>query len=42
MNLSTPKKYFVAELSLDWQQAMNNEINALHTQKTWILVPSPS
>ncbi|KAI5340798.1 hypothetical protein L3X38_020072 [Prunus dulcis] len=39
--LDEPSSFRVASFSSEWRQAMKEEIDALHIQDTWILVPSP-
>ncbi|BBH00229.1 transposable element gene, partial [Prunus dulcis] len=39
--LDEPSSFRVASFSSEWRQAMKEEIDALHVQDTWILVPSP-
>ncbi|KAM1015750.1 hypothetical protein ACFX1T_045360 [Malus domestica] len=38
---SEPKTFKSAALIPEWQHAMKEEISALHSQKTWTLVPLP-
>ncbi|BBH08832.1 hypothetical protein Prudu_021148 [Prunus dulcis] len=40
-DLGEPSSFKVASFSSEWKQAMKEEIDALHMQGTWILVPSP-
>ncbi|BBG96882.1 hypothetical protein Prudu_005830, partial [Prunus dulcis] len=40
-DLGEPSSFKVASFSSEWRQAMKEEIDALHMQGTWILVPSP-
>ncbi|KAI5355953.1 hypothetical protein L3X38_008848 [Prunus dulcis] len=39
--LEEPTSYRVASYSLEWTKAMQDEIDALHMQGTWDLVPPP-
>ncbi|KAI5344250.1 hypothetical protein L3X38_012127 [Prunus dulcis] len=39
--LDEPSTFKMASFSSEWRQAMKEEIDALHMQGTWILVPSP-
>ncbi|BBN69297.1 transposable element gene [Prunus dulcis] len=41
LELDEPSSFKVASFSSEWRQAMKEEIDALHMQGTWILVPSP-
>ena len=41
LELDEPSSFRVASFSSEWRQAMKEEIDALHMQGTWILVPSP-
>ena len=40
--ISEPKSLKVASKVPEWQNAMQEEIDALHSQNTWSLVPLPS
>nr|KAJ0191617.1 hypothetical protein LSAT_V11C800391390 [Lactuca sativa] len=39
---SDPKGFKTAAKSVHWMEAMQKEINALHNNNTWTLVPHPS
>ncbi|KAI5318868.1 hypothetical protein L3X38_038576 [Prunus dulcis] len=39
--LEEPTSYRVASYSSEWTKAMQDEIDALHMQRTWELVPPP-
>ncbi|CAL9022249.1 unnamed protein product [Prunus brigantina] len=39
--LDEPSSFKVASFSSEWRQAMKEEIDALHLQGTWLLVPNP-
>ena len=41
IELDEPANYKVASFSPQWKQAMQEEIDALHMQGTWSLVPNP-
>ncbi|CAL2255962.1 unnamed protein product [Prunus armeniaca] len=41
IELDEPASYMVASFSPQWKQAMQEEIDALHMQSTWTLVPNP-
>ncbi|CAL9001424.1 unnamed protein product [Prunus brigantina] len=41
IELDEPASYKVASFSPQWKQAMQEEIDALHMQGTWSLVPNP-
>ena len=41
-NLTTPKSYKTALQTSHWKEAMQQEIQALHENHTWDLVPRPS
>jgi len=40
--ISEPKTFKVASQAPEWTAAMQEEINALHSQNTWTVVPLPS
>lgn len=40
-DIDKPTSYKIATTSFHWEKAMQEEINALHMQGTWVLVPNP-
>ena len=40
-SITKPKSFKAASKVSEWQDTMKEEISALHTQKTWSLVPLP-